>query len=188
MVPKFLFLIFPLLAVLGGVPALGLEMEVLSPTMTRQEADDYLTKDYVYRVLEDGSVRRTWSPDANSRLILDFDPKKGTLLSMFMEYRKPIAEEEAMKTLQVMTGKDKISWAKMPEDKMAKIEQRLIDLANAINLYLKIDSKIFHSFIHSCIHPKNIYWYCASGVVLSARNRRDLPCLLETDLSGRCWQ
>ena len=52
----------------------------------------------------------------------------------------------------------------------------------------KIDSKIFHSFIHSCIHPKNIYWYCASGVGLSARNRRDLPCLLETDLSGRCWQ
>lgn len=121
MVPKFLFLIFPLLAVLGGVPAVGLEMEVLSPTMTRQEADDYLTKDYVYRVLEDGSVRRTWSPDANSRLMLDFDPKKGNLLSMFMEYRKPIAEEDAMKTLQVMTGKDKISWAKMPEEKMAKI-------------------------------------------------------------------
>lgn len=121
MVPKFLFLIFPLLAVLGGGPAVGLEMEVLSPTMTRQEADDYLTKDYTYRVLEDGSVRRTWSPDENSRLMLDFDPKKGTLLSMFMEYRKPIAEEEAMKTLQVMTGKDKISWAKMPEDKMGKI-------------------------------------------------------------------
>lgn len=121
MVPKFLFLIFPLLAVLGGAPAVGLEMEVLSPTMTRQEADDYLTKDYTYRVLEDGSVRRAWSPDANSRLLLDFDPKKGTLLSMFMEYRKPIAEEEAMKTLQMMTGKDKISWAKMPEDKMEKI-------------------------------------------------------------------
>lgn len=121
MVPKFLFLIFPLLAVMAGIPAGGLELEVLSPTMTRQEADDYLTKDYTYRVLEDGSVRRTWSPDENSRLMLDFDPKKGSLLSMFMEYRKPIAEEEAMKTLQMMAGKPKISWAKMPEDKMGKI-------------------------------------------------------------------
>lgn len=121
MIPKFLFFIFPLLAVLVGIPAGGLELEVLSPTMTRQDADDYLTKDYVYRVLEDGSVRRTWSPDANSRLMLDFDPKKGALLSMFMEYRKPIAEEEAMKTLQVMIGKDKISWSRMPEDKMGKI-------------------------------------------------------------------
>lgn len=121
MIPKFLFLIFPVLAVLVGIPAGGLELEVLSPTMTRQEADDYLTKDYIYRVLEDGSVRRTWSPDANSRLMLDFDPTKGSLLSMFMEYRKPIAEEEAMKTLQVMTGKDKISWARMPEEKMEKI-------------------------------------------------------------------
>lgn len=121
MIPKFLFFIFPLLVVLAGIPAGGLELEVLSPTMTRQDADDYLTKDYVYRVLEDGSVRRTWSPDENSRLMLDFDPKKGSLLSMFMEYRKPIAEEEAMKTLQVMIGKDKISWAKMPEDKMGKI-------------------------------------------------------------------
>lgn len=52
----------------------------------------------------------------------------------------------------------------------------------------KIDSKIFNSFFHLCIHPKNIYWYCALGVVLTARNRRDLPCLLETDLFGRCWQ
>lgn len=131
MVPKFLFLIFPMLAVLLGNPAPALELEVLSPEMTRQEADDYLTRDYTYRVLEDGSVRRTWSPDANSRLMLDFDPKKGTLLSMIMEYRKPIAEEEAMKMLRIMTCKEKISWAKIPEDKMSKIG---VDGAKAVKV------------------------------------------------------
>ena len=121
MIPKTLFFIFPMLAVLAGVPAGGLELEVLSPSMTRQDADDYLTKDYTYRVLEDGSVRRVWSPDANSRLMLDFDPKKGKLLSMVMEFRKPVEEEVGMKMLTTITGKNKISWAKVPEDKKEKI-------------------------------------------------------------------
>lgn len=121
MLPRLFSCIFPLIAVLAAFPAAALELEVLSPTMTRQDADDYLTKDYTYRVLEDGSVRRAWNPDANSRLMLDFDPKKGTLLSMVMEFRKPVEEEVGMKLLSTMTGKEKISWAKMPEDKKEKI-------------------------------------------------------------------
>lgn len=121
MLPRFFSFLFPLLAALSVVPAAALELEVLSPAMTRQEADDYLTKDYTYRVLEDGSVRRTWQPDANSRLMLDFDPKKGKLLSMVMEFRKPVDEETGMKMLRTLTAKEKISWAKMPEDKKEKI-------------------------------------------------------------------
>ncbi len=121
MLPRLFSCIFPLLAVLAALPAAALELEVLSPTMTRQDADDYLTKDYTYRVLEDGSVRRVWNPDANSRLMLDFDPKKGTLLSMVMEFRKPVEEEVGMKLLSTIIGKEKISWTKMPEDKKEKI-------------------------------------------------------------------
>lgn len=121
MLPRLFSCIFPLVALLTVFPAAALELEVLSPTMTRQDADDYLTKDYTYRVLEDGSVRRAWNPDANSRLLLDFDPKKGTLLSMVMEFRKPVEEEAGMKLLTTMTGKKKISWAKVPEDKKEKI-------------------------------------------------------------------
>lgn len=121
MLPRLFSFLLPLLAAWVVVPAAAVELEALSPGMTRQDADDYLTKDYTYRVLEDGSVRRVWLPDANSRLLLDFDPKKGTLLSMVLEYRKAVDDETGMAALRTLTGKEKISWAKLPEDKKEKI-------------------------------------------------------------------
>ena len=50
----------------------AVQLSDLSPTLTRTEADDNLTKDYAYRVLSDLSVRRIWNLDDNRKLSIDF--------------------------------------------------------------------------------------------------------------------
>ena len=76
---------------------LAVQLSDLSPTMDRTMADDNLTKDYAYRVLSDLSVRRIWNVDENRKLSIDFDAKKGELICIVVDYRKPVTLEEADK-------------------------------------------------------------------------------------------
>ena len=64
--------------------ALAVQLSDLSPTITRTEADENLTKDYAYRVLSDLSVRRIWNLDDNRKLSIDFDAKTGKLICIGM--------------------------------------------------------------------------------------------------------
>lgn len=94
----------------------GFDLNGISPEMIRPEADDLLSKDYNFRVLNDMSVRRTWESEDNRQLIMDFETKKDRLLSIMLNYRKPVPMEEATKDFLQLTQKEKIKWSKLPKN------------------------------------------------------------------------
>lgn len=100
--------------------ALAVQLSDLSPSMTRSSADEELTKDYAYRVLNDLSVRRIWNLDENRKLTIDFDSKSGKLICIVVDYRKPVTLEEADKDAGDIGKFEEAKWKKFPADKAAK--------------------------------------------------------------------
>lgn len=99
---------------------MAVQLSDLSPTIDRQAADDNLTKDYAYRVLSDLSVRRIWNLDDNRKLTVDFDGKTGKLICIVVDYRKPVALEEADKDAADIGKFEEAAWRKFSADKAAK--------------------------------------------------------------------
>lgn len=100
--------------------ALAIQLSDLSPTLTRNEADDNLTKDYAYRVLSDLSVRRIWNLDDNRKLTIDFEGASGDLICIVVDYRKPVTLEEADKDASDIGKFEEAAWRKFSADKAAK--------------------------------------------------------------------
>lgn len=100
--------------------ALAVQLSDLSPTLTRTEADENLTKDYAYRVLSDLSVRRIWNLDDNRKLSIDFDAKTGELICIFVDYRKAVSLDEADKDAADIGKFEEAAWRKFSADKAAK--------------------------------------------------------------------
>lgn len=100
--------------------AMGIELSDLSPELTRTSADENLTKNYAYRVLSDLSVRRIWNLDSNRKLSIDFDAKKGNLICIIVDYRKPVTLEEADKDAADIGKFEEAKWKKFPTEKAAK--------------------------------------------------------------------
>lgn len=99
---------------------MAVQLSDLSPSLDRQAADDNLTKDYAYRVLSDLSVRRIWNLDDNRKLTVDFDGKTGKLICIVVDYRKPVALEEADKDAADIGKFEEAAWRKFSADKAAK--------------------------------------------------------------------
>ena len=103
------------------VPAANaVQLSDLSPTLTRTEADDNLTKDYAYRVLSDLSIRRIWNLDENRKLSIDFDGKTGKLICIVVDYRVPVALEDADRDAADIGKFDNAAWRKFDANKAAK--------------------------------------------------------------------
>lgn len=100
--------------------ALAVQLSDLSPTLTRTEADENLTKDYAYRVLSDLSVRRIWNLDDNRKLSIDFDAKTGKLICIVVDYRKAVSLDEADKDAADIGKFEEAAWRKFSADKAAK--------------------------------------------------------------------
>ena len=100
--------------------ALAVQLSDLSPTITRTEADENLTKDYAYRVLSDLSVRRIWNLDDNRKLSIDFDAKTGKLICIVVDYRKAVSLDEADKDAADIGKFEEAAWRKFSADKAAK--------------------------------------------------------------------
>lgn len=103
-----------------AAPLGAVQLSDLNPAMTRNQADDELTKDYAYRILSDLTVRRIWNLDANRKLSVDFDPKKDKLLYVLVEYKKPVAVKDGMEDAAAMTHAEKVKWKKLDVKKAAK--------------------------------------------------------------------
>jgi hypothetical protein len=98
----------------------AVQLSDLSPTLTRTEADDNLTKDYAYRVLSDLSIRRIWNLDENRKLSIDFDGKTGKLICIVVDYRVPVALEDADRDAADIGKFDNAAWRKFDANKAAK--------------------------------------------------------------------
>ena len=99
---------------------MAIQLSDLSPTLTRTEADENLTKDYAYRVLSDLSVRRIWNLDDNRKLTIDFDGKTGKLICIVVDYRTPVSLNEADKDAADIGKFEEAAWRKFSADKAAK--------------------------------------------------------------------
>lgn len=100
--------------------ATAVQLSDLSPTLTRNEADDSLTKDYAYRVLADLSVRRIWNLDDNRKLTIDFEGKTGNLICIIVDYRTPVTLDEATQDAADIGKFEEAAWRKFDEKKAAK--------------------------------------------------------------------
>ena len=99
---------------------MAIQLSDLSPTLTRTEADENLTKDYAYRVLSDLSVRRIWNLDDNRKLTIDFDGKTGKLICIVVDYRTPVSLDDADKDAADIGKFEEAAWRKFSAAKAAK--------------------------------------------------------------------
>lgn len=116
---KFFLCALTCLAMLAPA-AKAIQLSDLSPTITRTEADENLTKDYAYRVLSDLSVRRIWNLDDNRKLTIDFEGKTGKLICIVVDYRVPVALEDADRDAADIGKFDNAAWRKFDANKAAK--------------------------------------------------------------------
>lgn len=116
------YLLFSALSILLPLTAGAVQLDDISPTLTRSMADGNLSKDYQFRVLSDMSVRRVWNLDSNRKLSLDFNPSSDKLLMAMVEYRKAVSPKEASRDARKLTGAKKAKWKKMDSKRVAKYD------------------------------------------------------------------
>lgn len=114
--------LMPFSLLLLAAPMAGaVQLTDLSPTLTRTQADETLTKDYAYRVLSDLSVRRIWNLDDNRKLSIDFDPKKDELISITVDYKKPVSAKEGTAAVRdIAHAEEGFKWNKLDTKQAAK--------------------------------------------------------------------
>ena len=125
-----------------AAPLGAVQLSDLNPAMTRNQADDELTKDYAYRIVSDLTVRRIWNLDANRKLSVDFDPKKDKLLYVLVEYKKPVAVKDGMEDAAAMTHAEKVKWKKLDVKKAVKyaVENARVSKVGDAYLFLECNS------------------------------------------------
>ena len=82
--------------------AADLQLEDLSLTMSRSDADECLNKDYNFRILEDFTIRRSWQ--AKNRTIHADFKSSGDLICVAVEYKKAVSSNTFKKDLEKLTG------------------------------------------------------------------------------------
>lgn len=83
----------------------ALELEDITLPLTRNEADNKLSKDYDFTVMEDASVRRSWKLK-DKTVHIDFNLSKGNLICVIVEYKTPVSLDSARKDISTLTGAD----------------------------------------------------------------------------------
>ena len=94
----------------------ALEVKDITLPMTRNEADNKLSKDYSFTVLEDASLRRSWKLK-DKTVHMDFNLSKGNAICVIVEYKSPVSVDTARKDIAAMTGADsKLKLRKVNKD------------------------------------------------------------------------
>lgn len=82
--------------------ASDLKLEDMSLTMSRDEADACLDKDYSFRILEDFTIRRSWKLKGKT-VHADFKTG-GDLICVAVEYDKPTTAKKLKADMKFLTG------------------------------------------------------------------------------------
>lgn len=117
---KRLLHLITLILMLATAPAMALQLSEIKPTLTRTQADQTLSKDYSFSVLEDFTVRRTWVIASNKRVSVDFNPQNEKLLMVMLEYGSGVDPQKAAADVRCITNGGKTKWKKMDKKKAEK--------------------------------------------------------------------
>ena len=117
---KRLLHLITLILMLATAPAMALQLSEIKPTLTRTQADQTLSKDYSFSVLEDFTVRRTWVIAGNKRVSVDFNPQNEKLLMVMLEYGSGVDPQKAAADVRRITNGGKTKWKKMDKKKAEK--------------------------------------------------------------------
>ncbi len=107
-------LLLPALAL--GTLSLASDLEVFGLVRTRDQADHTLSKSYDFKVMRDGSVRRSWKLN-DSRLSMDFDAGSNRLICIVVDYDKPVKSSAAARDAMELTGATIKKWQKLSSRK-----------------------------------------------------------------------
>lgn len=116
---KLLYLI-TLIQMVVMAPAMALQLDEITPTLTRAQADQTLSKDYSFTILDDFTVRRTWVLSGNKRVSVDFNPQNEELLMVMLEYGSGVEPQKAAADVRRITKGGKTKWKKMDKKKAEK--------------------------------------------------------------------
>lgn len=134
--------------------ASALEVSDLSMGLTRSEADDTLTKNYEYTVMNDLMVRRTWSDDSRRIIKVDFDPKDDSLKSIIVEYKEPVSVKLASKDILSITKAPKISWRKLSSNRADKYGINRARAAKVDGAYILLDTDDSDKCLYFILTPE----------------------------------
>lgn len=97
-------LTYPVLACLALASTIqAAQVDDFNLSLTRSEADQRLTKDYNFTILEDTTVRRQWHT-AGRRIAMDFDITNEEAICIRITYDTPVARAEAEQDVAKITG------------------------------------------------------------------------------------
>lgn len=134
--------------------ASALEVSDLSMDLTRSDADDNLTKDYEYAVMEDLMVRRTWKEDKRRVIKVDFDPKDDSLKSIIVQYKEPVSVKFASKDILEITKAPKITWRKLATNRADKYGINRARAAKVDNAYILLDTDNSDKCLYFILTPE----------------------------------
>lgn len=134
--------------------ASALEVSDLSMDLTRSDADDNLTKDYEYAVMEDLMVRRTWKEDKRRVIKVDFDPKDDSLKSIIVQYKEPVSVKFASKDILDITKAPKITWRKLATNRADKYGINRARAAKVDNAYILLDTDNSDKCLYFILTPE----------------------------------
>lgn len=133
---KKLVYLITLLLIIAAAPSFALRVSDINPGLTRSQADNTLSKDYSYKVLDDFTVRRTWVLSSNKRVSLDFNPQNDKLLMVMLEYGSGINQQQAAADVRSITGAGKTKWKRVDKKKAEKYDVEVNSLnAKSGNCY-----------------------------------------------------
>ena len=99
----------------------ALELQDINLPLTRNDADNQLSKDYSFTVLEDASLRRSWNLK-DKTVHIDFDLRAGgKAICVIVEYKTPVSVADARKDISTLTGADS-------KKKLRKVNKELAEL------------------------------------------------------------
>ncbi len=106
-------------ALLAPLGANALELSNLHLPMSRTEADNSLSKDYDFRLLEDVSVRRSWKITGRT-VDVDFSLSREKAVLITVTYDKPVSVKRAEKDAQTLAGESLKEWKRTKASKIAE--------------------------------------------------------------------
>ncbi len=130
---------------LASGAAFALEISDLHLPLTRDEADDTLSKEYISEVLNDGTLRRSWQLE-NRKVFIDFNVGTGNAILIAITYNKPVSKKVGLADANALAHGKFAKGSKWTLPKNDEARRMLLDeygLENVVRRMMEDGSMIF---------------------------------------------